>query len=107
VSEYRLVIQPVAANDIASARAWYESQRDGLGAEFLDEVQAALAKLRRAPGVHPLTYRDYRQFVVRRFPYVIHYHLEDDRISVVGVFHGHRDPRAWMERIDRLFDTEE
>jgi plasmid stabilization system protein ParE len=106
MSEYRLVIHPVAANDISDARDWYESQRDGLGAEFLDEVQAALVKLRHAPSVHPLTYKEYRQFVIRRFPYVIHYHVEGDRVSVVGVFHGHRDPRSWMDRIDRLFDTE-
>ena len=105
MSEYRLVIHAVAANDIVDARDWYESQRDGLGAEFLDEVQAALAKLMRAPGVHRLMYKEYRQFVIRRFPYVIHYHLEVDRVTVVGVFHGHRDPKVWTERIDRLFDT--
>ena len=30
--------QPDAETDVADAAAWYENQRKGLGAEFLDEI---------------------------------------------------------------------
>ena len=102
MSEYRLVLQPVAANDIAEAHDWYESQREGLGSEFLDEIQKAFLQLQSHPMAFRVMYGEYRQSIVRRFPYVIHYHVEGDRVSVVGVFHGHRDPQTWRDRIDEF-----
>ena len=34
-----------------------------------------------------------------RFPYLVLYVLEDQHIFVTAVFHGHRDPRRWSDRV--------
>lgn len=36
--KWRLVIRPRAETDLREAHGWYESQRLGLGAEFLAEI---------------------------------------------------------------------
>ena len=36
------------------------------------------------------------------FPYVVCYVLEGDRVEVVAVFHGHRNPTAWKMRHDGI-----
>jgi hypothetical protein len=37
----RLLLAPEAQADLAEAYAWYESQRGGLGSEFLAEVRSS------------------------------------------------------------------
>ena len=50
---YRIVIRRRASADIADAHAWYEEQQEGLGGEFLDAVQSALALIGDGPLRYP------------------------------------------------------
>ena len=95
---FPLVIEPEAEDDLANAYHWYEDQCPGLGGEFLECVEEIFDRIRRTPEVHALTYRDVRQTLVRRFPYVVCYTFEADTVSVIAVFHGHRDPSDWKSR---------
>ncbi|HUE72597.1 MAG TPA: hypothetical protein VMP01_17055 [Pirellulaceae bacterium] len=47
------------------------------------------------PELHAVVYKNVRQTLVRRFPYVVCYLFEDDKVFVVAVFHGHGDPDSW------------
>ena len=93
-----LKVEPEAEDDMREAFRWYENQRYGLGWEFLECIEDVFDRLRDMPEIHPPTYRNVRQALVRRFPYVVHYVIESDRVSVIGVFHGRRDPNAWKSR---------
>ncbi len=96
----RLVVQPEAQADLEQAYRWYESQRSGLGREFLQCVEAVFIRISKTPTLHGIAYRNVRQTLVKRFPYVVCYLFEEDQVDVVAVFHGHRDPTAWKSRID-------
>ena len=98
--KYRLVIQPEAQSDLDEAYRRYEEQRSGLGRAFMDCVEAVFDRICERPLLHAVVYRTVRQTLVRRFPYVVCYVLEGDRVDVVAVFHGHRDPAAWKSRVD-------
>ena len=37
--EYHIEIRPLATMEIIDAYSWYESQREGLGIEFLESLQ--------------------------------------------------------------------
>ena len=97
---YRLVLQPEAEADLNEAYRWYEAQRPGLGAEFIDSVEAVFERIRRTPESRAVVYRDVRQTLVRRFPYVVCYVFQENQADVVAVFHGHRDPTVWKSRVD-------
>jgi hypothetical protein len=64
----RLLLTLEADQDIAEAYIWYESQRIGLGEEFLRSVEAALDIIRRLPKLRAPVHRNYRRALLRRFP---------------------------------------
>jgi plasmid stabilization system protein ParE len=50
------------------------------------------------PELPATIYRDVRRALVRRFPYAIYYRVEPERIAVIAIHHGKRDPRHWQSR---------
>jgi toxin ParE1/3/4 len=44
-----LVFEPEVEAEVDEAYAWYERQREGLGEEFMVEVQAVLDRIQRNP----------------------------------------------------------
>ena len=46
--------RPDAETDVADAAAWYESQRSGLGSEFLDEILLACNNISEHSEIYPL-----------------------------------------------------
>lgn len=96
---YDVLIEPEADQDVSSAFSWYEEQREGLGREFLISLDAVFRRLQQSPEIHAKTYKETRQTLLRRFPYIVCYVLEENYVSVIAVFHAHRDPQAWKERL--------
>lgn len=92
-------IRPQALDELERAWIWHEEQRLGLGDEFQACVDAALAADARDPLAWPRVEGEVRRLLVRRFPYAILYLVEPDRIEVLAVFHGARDPREWRRRM--------
>jgi plasmid stabilization system protein ParE len=80
------------------AAGWYESQRDGLGIEFVDEIEHALIQACEMPQRFPRMLADVRCVRVRRFPYSIFFRVRSDQLIVLSVFHARRDPAIWRER---------
>ena len=83
----------IARIEFDEAVAWYEAQRPGLGLEFNQEVDGFLIRIAENPERFRKVRGEIRRAVLRRFPYTIHFLPETDRIIVMAVFHGKRDPR--------------
>ncbi len=92
--------EPEAKADILEAFDWYEKQREGLGREFIKCVDDVFEQIAQWPEHFAVSYRDVRQALVRRFPYVVCFKAEKERISVIAVFHGRRDPTQWHATVD-------
>ncbi|XLS28390.1 type II toxin-antitoxin system RelE/ParE family toxin [Flavobacteriaceae bacterium M23B6Z8] len=91
---YHLRIKPEAQQDLAQAMDWYEDQKEGLSIEFLATIDKALESIKANPSLFQERYREIRIVFTRRFPYGIHYTLEEDTIYVHAVLHTHRKPRG-------------
>jgi toxin ParE1/3/4 len=87
-----------AIDEVDAAFQWYEDQRAGLGEEFFSELLDQLDRIQSHPEAWGIVYRKIRACPMRRFPYVIYYRLLPDRINMIAVQHGHRQPRAWRRR---------
>jgi toxin ParE1/3/4 len=93
-----------AEEEIAHAIEHYEEEREGLGAEFWDELNAALQTL-EAPGPEcgPVVGlpRDLgvRRKLLVRFPYAIVFVEGETFVRVISVMHGHRRPAYWNRRL--------
>ena len=94
----KLIINPLAEEDLRDAKAWLDSQRQGLGRELLDEIGLVFERIVRLPMVHAIQFRGLRIALVRRFQYAIVYRLDDEQVTVVAVYHTSRHPRTWQGR---------
>ena len=95
----KLVVAPEAEEDIDAAYGWYEARRRGLGAEFLDRVDACVQVLLRWPLAFEIVHENYRRSLVRRFPYAVFYEYADGTVTIYAVFHTARDPQKWRDRL--------
>jgi plasmid stabilization system protein ParE len=93
-----LLLRAEAAADVEAAYVWYEKQRPGLGAEFLDAVQSTLGMIREHPAAAPVVHEDIRRSLLKRFPYGVYYRQIAGDIVVIACFHASRNPRVWKER---------
>ena len=94
-----LIIAPEAIEDLVQAYDWYESQRVGLGEEFLSCVDAAIESIRRFPEMFAIAFESYRRALVRRFPFAIFYEHSESVVPIYCVFHTSRDPNKWHRRL--------
>jgi len=95
---YTIHIRPDAEIDIEEAAIWYEKQREGLGNEFLDEVQATLDIIEENPYLYAVVHRNTHRALIHRFPFGIFYRIEHNLLIVIAVLHGSRHPKRWQKR---------
>jgi len=93
------ILAPEVKQDLSDAYRWYESQRTGLGEDFLSRIELCFESLRNAPESNAVVHKNYRRALVRKFPYAVFYELNDKVITVYCVFHTSRDPDKWRRRL--------
>ena len=93
-----VIIRRLTKADIRDARQWYETQRRGLGDEFLASVEESIERLSSLPESFPVVHRDLRRALVKRFPYKVFFRIVGNRIIVTCVCHNSRDPHHWQSR---------
>jgi toxin ParE1/3/4 len=89
---------PGAKEDVRTARDWYAKDRDELGKEFMNDLLAATNRIAGNAAQFAVVYRSVRQCCIGRFPYVISFRISSQRVEILAVLHGHRDPSAWKAR---------
>lgn len=84
---YQLVFQTEAIIDIQEAYIWYEEQKDGLGDEFLEELEIGQHKISNHPQYYAGVNNRFRRLKINRFPYIVVYEIEENCIIVIAVRH--------------------
>jgi plasmid stabilization system protein ParE len=92
---YELLVRGRAKRDVLRAAKWYERQREGLGREFVSEVDAALARIAGNPQQYEVVHREIRHSILHRFPYGVFYRIRANKISVFAVVHLKQDDIVW------------
>jgi len=95
---------PLAAGEIADAEDWYEQQRSGLGARFLEVVEATVNRASNSPRTGTPVVVDQqgsarvRKMPLGGFPWALAYEITEESIVVLAAFHQRRRPDYWLER---------
>ncbi|MFL6936301.1 MAG: hypothetical protein ACJ8EJ_16800 [Xanthobacteraceae bacterium] len=55
--------------------------------------------MRENPLQYQVVHGELRRAGLHRFPYAVIYTVMDREVIVLGVVHGHRDPRRWRNRM--------
>ena len=96
---HEIAFRPEAEAEASEAFAWYDSKRSGLGDEFLLALDAVVAAIQRNPEQYPVLRSTVRRAVMHRFPYGVFYTVDADRVVVIAVFHGRKNPTRWHGRV--------
>ncbi len=95
---YILSIRKEAEADIAEAYQYYESCREGLGADFISCIDEAISRVQNNPKQFRTVLDRVRRALVRKFLYGIYYTIHENEIIVLAVVHARRNPKHWQSR---------
>ena len=86
-----------AERELKEAMEFYEAAENGLGSRFLDEVEAAVARIITHPSAWVAISPRTRRCRTSRFPYGLFYQIRTAEILIVSVMDLRRDPRKWED----------
>ncbi len=66
-----------AEEDINSSYLWYEIQKPGLGKSFIQFIENSFRNILALPEAFPATDYALRKYVVRKFPFIIYYRIDN------------------------------
>ncbi len=89
---YDLLIQTEAVLEIREAFEWYEEQKEGLGYELIEEIEACYQALIINPERYSFINQTYRRIKTNRFPYLLVYEIDGNDIIINSVRHVKRKP---------------
>lgn len=97
---YTIKLLPEARLDIIESIDWYNEQKEGLGKLFYHSVKSRMNYIKKNPQHYQISYRNVRNAQVHKFPYQVHYQIEEatKSIIVLAITHTSRKPQVWRER---------
>lgn len=98
MSRFTVDILPPAEAEIREAFLWY-FERSAIAADaFRTEVFAAIDGLSESAETWPVDDDGVRHYVLRHFPYTVHFGILSGQATVLAVAHQRRRPRYWKNR---------
>jgi len=97
---YNLVFHKTADQDIQDTIDWYNKQKELLGNRFYSNLKDRLNTISRNPFLWSIRYDNVHCALVNKFPYLIHYIIDenDKKVVVLGILHTSLNPSIWRKR---------
>jgi hypothetical protein len=73
-------------------------QSAGLGSRFQKQVKHQINLLKIKAEYYSVRYSDVRCMVIKKFPFLVHYIIEESTVKIFAVLHTSRNPLIWKER---------
>lgn len=91
---FTVELKSEAQQDLSDQAKWYENEQQGLGEKFLHHVIANLEYLKTNPLSFPCKYKQNRELVLKKFPYIIVYRVleQEDKCIVLAIAHCKQHP---------------
>lgn len=98
---YNILIDIDAVEDLKSAAQWYEDGQSGSGLQFIINIQEQINSLKTNPHRIRIRYHSMRCMVVKKYPFLIHFSIDDKKhlVEIFAIFHTSRNPKIWLTRI--------
>ena len=77
MKNYSIQIAPEALVDIQDITDWYNQYKADLGAKFQKTAINHIGKLSKNPHAYAIRYHKIRCILVRKFPYLIHFYINE------------------------------
>ncbi len=91
--KFTIEVKETAKNNVIEAFLFYESRQTGLGERFLSSWEDLLELIKDEPHLYQKKYKDFRQVLIKPFPYLIIYEVEEKVVVVYKIIYAGRNPR--------------
>ena len=89
---YQVFFSDQAQQDIQKAYNWYELQQLGLGERFYHSIELSVSLIKTSPFTYPQKHKHTHEIVLKTFPFIFIYLIEDKNIFVQAVFAALQHP---------------
>ena len=96
---FYIEIKEEAKNDILDATGWYASRKTGLEKRFIARLESILLAIQQNPKAFKFIFKSFRQAALKKFPYVVVYEVENEKVIIYAVFNMKQDPRKKLSRL--------
>ena len=93
-----IIFHSDVAMEIKASFDWYETQAQGLGDDFINELEAAYQSITERPDTWPKFKNNLHRFLRGKFPFSVIHYPSVSRIFVVAVMRNSRKPGYWIKR---------
>ncbi len=97
---YNIELSEEAENDLSKSFEYYFKDSPKVADTFFNEINISIEKIKQNPFSFSKVYNNIRKYVIKKFPFVIYYKVENYTIRVIAIFHTSRNPEIWNERIN-------
>ena len=92
---------PDAESEFNDSMAYYDSQKEGLGMEFAEEIYATIQRILQFPLSWTQISKGCRRCITKRFPFGVIYSIKEDLIFIIAIMPLSRKPGYWENRLDK------
>ncbi|MEX1002725.1 MAG: type II toxin-antitoxin system RelE/ParE family toxin [Crocinitomicaceae bacterium] len=93
--DYKVIVSSLFEKDLEQAIIWYIEINPELAKEFLKEFNTARKYLSKHPEKIQIRYGKTRIAFFKKFPFGIHFTLEQKTIYIIALFHTSLNPKNW------------
>jgi hypothetical protein len=100
---FKVKINARAFLDIEEITNWYNEQIPNLGVRFQKNLRLQINTLRYNSYSYSVRYDDIRCMLVKKFPFLIHYSIDEANqiVNVYSIIHTSRSPKTWRQKITK------
>jgi len=91
---------PEAKRDILDSIFWYNNQKENLGFDFYNKIEATITKVVSQPLSYAVRFKQVRAAKLEKFPYLIYFLLNEreDKIIIIAVLDTSRNAKEILDR---------
>lgn len=90
--KFSVFYHPQVYDQIFEIVNWYEKKQNGLGSEFVNELEKTIHVILQNPFSFAKRLKQSRQVKLNRFPYIIVYEVQKNTIELYNIIHTSRHP---------------
>jgi hypothetical protein len=94
----KIRLSQFAEDDLQISIDHYNSQKENLGFEFINEVDNTFKRIKENYKQFPIIYKNVRKANINRFPFNIFFIIESTQVFILGIFHSSRNPKEMKRR---------
>ncbi len=100
MKKYKVKIEPEALADIQEITDWYNEQQGRLGSRFQKATIQHINALSKNPQIFAIRYGKIRCVVIKKFPYMLHYYInnKNNTVEILAVISTDRNPKIWKNK---------